>query len=59
MIDGRVVIPREAAVVIQVASVKESGTLKGSDRIALKLNSISFGDRVYEIVTEYAVARQG
>jgi hypothetical protein len=57
MIDGRVVIPREAAVVIQVASVKQSGTLKGSDRIALKLNSISFGDRVYEVVTGYAVAQ--
>jgi hypothetical protein len=57
MIDGRVVIPREAAVVIQVASVKQSGTLKGSDKIALKLNSISFGDRVYEVATEYAVAR--
>jgi hypothetical protein len=57
MIDGRVVIPREAAAVIQVASVKQSGTLKGSDRIALKLNSISFGDRVYEVVTQYAVAQ--
>ena len=56
-IDGRVVIPRGAAVVIQVASVKQSGTLKGSDQIALKLNSISFGDRVYEVVTEYAVAQ--
>jgi hypothetical protein len=57
MIDGRVVIPRKAAVVIQVASVKQSGTLTGSDRIGLKLNSISFGDRVYEVVTEYAVAQ--
>jgi len=57
MIDGRVVIPRGAAAVIQVASVKQSGTLKGSDRIALKLNSISFGDRTYEVATEYAVAR--
>jgi len=57
MIDGRVVIPRAAAVVIQVASVKQSGTLKGSDQIALKLNSISFGDRVYEVVSEYAVAQ--
>jgi len=56
MIDGRVVIPREPPAVIQVASVKQSGTLKGSDQIALKLNSISFGDRVYEVVTQYAVA---
>jgi hypothetical protein len=58
MITGRVVIPREAAVVIQVASVEQSGTLKGSDRVALKLNSISFGDSVYEVVTGYAV-KQG
>lgn len=57
MIDGRVVIPRHAAVVIQVARVKQSGTLKGSDQIALKLNSISFSDRVYEVVTDYAVAQ--
>jgi hypothetical protein len=57
MIDGRVMIPRGAAVVIRVVSVRQSGTLKGSDQIALKLNSISFGDRVYEVVTEYAVAQ--
>ena len=57
MIEGRVVIPRGAAVAIRVVSVKQSGTLKGSDQIALKLNSISFGDRVYEVVTEPAVAR--
>jgi hypothetical protein len=57
MIDGRVVIPRGAAAVIQVASVKQSGTLKGSDRISLKLNSISFDDRVYEVVTDYAVSQ--
>jgi hypothetical protein len=57
MIDGRVVIPRGAAVVIQVASVKQSGTLKGSDQIGLKLNSISFGDFAYEVVTDYAVAQ--
>jgi hypothetical protein len=57
MIEGRVIIPRGAAVVIWAVSVKQSGTLKGSDRIALKLNSISFGERVYEVVTEYAVAQ--
>jgi hypothetical protein len=57
MIDGRVVIPRKAAVVIQVARIKQSGTLKGADQVGLKLNSISFGDRVYEIVTKYAVAQ--
>jgi hypothetical protein len=57
MIDGDVVIPREAAVVIQVASVKQSGTLKGSDRIVLKLNSVAFNDRVYAVVTGHAVTQ--
>ncbi len=57
MVDGRVAIPRGAAAVIQVARVKQSGTLKGSDQIALKLNSVGFGDRVHEVVTGYAVAQ--
>jgi hypothetical protein len=57
MIDGRVVIPREAGAVIQAASVKQSGKMKGSDQIALKLNAISFGGRSYEVVTEYATAQ--
>jgi hypothetical protein len=57
IIDGRVVIPRGAAAAIRVVSIRQSGTLKGSDQIALKLNSISFGDHVYEVVTKYAVAK--
>lgn len=55
MIDGRVVIPRGAAAVIQATSVKQSGNLKGSDKITLKLNSISVGGRVYEVATTAAV----
>jgi hypothetical protein len=54
MIDGRVVIPREAGTVVQAVRVQQSGTMKGSDQIALKLNAISFGGRAYEVVTEYA-----
>jgi outer membrane lipoprotein SlyB len=54
MIGGRVVIPREAVAVVQAARVQQSGTMKGSDQISLKLNSISFGGRAYEVATEYA-----
>jgi hypothetical protein len=56
MIDGSVVIPRGAAAVIRVVNVKQSGRLKGSDHIALTLHSISFGEREYDVVTEYAVS---
>ena len=54
MIDGRVIIPREAGAVVQAVKVAQSGDFKGSDQISLKLNAISFGGRVYEVVTEYA-----
>jgi hypothetical protein len=57
MIDGRVVIPREASAVVQAARVQQSGTMKGSDQIALKLNAISFGGRAYEVLTEYATVQ--
>jgi hypothetical protein len=53
-IDGRIVIPREAGAVVQAVKVAQSGEFKGSDQISLKLNSISFGGRVYQVATEYA-----
>lgn len=55
MIDGRVIVPREASAVVQAVKVAQSGEYKGSDHISLKLNAISFGGRVYEVVTDYAV----
>jgi hypothetical protein len=53
MLDGKVVIPRSAVVIVQAASVAQSGTMKGSDKITLKANSITFGGNTYEIVTAY------
>lgn len=53
MMEGKVVIPRSAAVVVQAARVEQSGTIKGSDKITLKANSIAFGGRTYEVVTNY------
>ena len=57
MIDGRVVIPRSAGVVVQAVRVEQSGTIKGSDKISLKANSIAFGGQVYEVVTAYVEAK--
>jgi hypothetical protein len=51
MLGGKVVIPRNAAVVVQVTKVEQAGKIKGADKVALKANSISFGGRKYEIVT--------
>jgi len=57
MLDGRVIIPRGAVVIVQVVSVAQSGTIKGSDKISLKANSITFGGQSYEIVTAYIEAK--
>ena len=54
MVNGRVVIPREAGAVLQAVRVAQSGEFKGKDSISLKLNSISFGGRVYQVASEYA-----
>jgi outer membrane lipoprotein SlyB len=51
MMDGKIIVPRGAAMVLQVAKVEQAGKMKGSDKIALKANSISFGGRKYDIVT--------
>jgi hypothetical protein len=57
MLDGRVVIPRSAAVVVQAVGVQQSGTIKGSDKITLKANTISFGGFTYEVATAYVEAK--
>jgi hypothetical protein len=56
MIDGKVVLPRGSAVVLQAVKVEQAGKMKGADAITLKANSIAFGGRTYEIVT--AVVQQ-
>jgi len=57
MLDGKVVIPRSAAVAVQAVRVEQSGKMKGSDKISLKANSISFGGNTYEVVTDYVEAK--
>jgi hypothetical protein len=53
MIGGSVVIPRGASAVVQAVQVQQSGKMKGSDKISLKMNSIRFGGLVYEVTTAY------
>ena len=45
MLGGKVVVPRNAAVVVQVAKVEQAGKMKGADMISLKANTLSFGGR--------------
>ena len=53
MIGGSVVIPRGASAVVQAVQVQQSGTMKGSDKITLKLNSIAFGGMAYPVASQY------
>jgi hypothetical protein len=59
MMGGAIVIPRGASAVLQAAQVQQSGKMKGSDKISLKLNSIGFGGMVYEVATTYVEAQGG
>ena len=53
MIGGSIVVPRGASAVLQAVSVQQSGKMKGSDKISLKVNAIGFGGMVYEVATAY------
>jgi hypothetical protein len=39
--------------VLQAVKVEQSGKAKGSDKISLKMNSLGFGGRVYQVATTY------
>lgn len=52
-INGMIVIPRGAAAMVQAVKVEQSGKMKGSDKISLKLNAINFGGKVYDVSTGY------
>jgi outer membrane lipoprotein SlyB len=55
-LNGTIAIPRGAAALLQAVAVKQSGTMKGSDKISLKLHSISFGGSVYDVSSGYVEA---
>ena len=53
-IGGRIVIPRYADTTVQVMRVEQSGALKGSDEVALKLYDVTLGGQSYAVATNYA-----
>jgi len=57
MVGGAIVIPRGAAATLQAVNVEQSGQMKGSDKITLKLNTLTFGGMVYEVTTEYVESK--
>jgi len=59
MANGAIAIPRGATAEVQAAEVAQSGKMKGSDKISLKLNSIAFGGMVYPIATGYVETKGG
>lgn len=52
-VGGTIVIPRGASAIVQAVKVEQSGTMKGSDKISLKLNAVGFGGMMYEVATGY------
>jgi len=38
---------------LQAVKVEQSGKMKGSDKITLKLNAVSFGGMVHQVATTY------
>ena len=52
-VGGAIIIPRGAVAMVQAVKVEQSGKMKGSDKVSLKLNAINFGGNVYEVATAY------
>ena len=48
MVGGSIVIPRGSSAVLQAVKVEQSGKMKGSDKITLKLNAVGFGGMMHE-----------
>ncbi len=59
VVNNQVVIPRNADATVQVVRVQQSGRIKGSDEVSLKLFDITVDGRSYEIATNYAEVKTG
>lgn len=56
-VNGAIVIPRGASATLQAVKVEQSGSMKGSDKITLKLNTVSIGGMVYEVASTYVESK--
>ena len=54
VVGSQVVVPRYADATVQVMRVEQSGALKGSDEVALKIYDITVNGRSYHVATDYA-----
>jgi hypothetical protein len=59
LIGGETVVPRGAKATLQAVQVQQSGTMKGSDKITLKLHSVTFGGLVYQVASQYVETKGG
>ena len=59
MVGGNVVAPRGAEVTLQAAKVQQSGKMKGSDLIQLKLESVVIKGSRYPVVTTFHEVKGG
>ena len=57
MVGGSIVIPRGASAHLQAVKVEQSGKMKGSDKITLKLNAVGFGGMVHQVATTYVESK--
>ena len=57
MVGGTIAIPRGAGAILQAVKVEQSGKMKGSDKITLKLNAVSFGGMVHEVASTYVESK--
>jgi hypothetical protein len=55
--NGAILIPRGAPVQMSAVNVRRAGRFKGRDRIALKVDSITFNGRTYPVVSTVAEER--
>jgi hypothetical protein len=53
MVNGNIAVPRNAVAILQAVKVEQSGNFKGADKITLKMDSISFGGRTFQVATQY------
>jgi hypothetical protein len=56
-VGGTPAIPRGATSILQAVQVQQSGNMKGSDKITLKLNAVSFGGMVHQLSSTYVESK--
>jgi hypothetical protein len=59
LVGGSVVVPRGADVSLQATKVQQSGKMKGSDLVQLKINTITINGKPYQVTTTIQEVKGG